>query len=140
MSDVLFKIKLLNIEESVKKMSEEIIELNAKVDKLSDIIKSFLKSFLKSSLKYETQRTEVLSITERAKEIVTSIANKQYITFDGIPTEICPVCKAIAFESEQPEPGTHAYSVVYTCGSRVDAAYNSDEFHFYQSNKCKGIE
>ena len=130
------KIKLLDIEESVKKVSEEIVELNAKVDKLSDIIKSFLKS----SLKYEPKQTEVLSITERAKELVTSIANKQYITFDGIPTEICPVCKAIAFESEQPEPGTHAYSIVYTCGSRVDAAYNSDEFHFYQSNKCKGIE
>ena len=46
MSDVLLKIKLLDIEESVKKVSEEIMELNAKVDKLSDIIKSSLKSSL----------------------------------------------------------------------------------------------
>ena len=86
------------------------------------------------------QPDKIQSRKDKMQELYESIINRQYVTFDGEPTDNCPMCQSLALLVEdQPEPGTHAYSIVYRCGSRVDAAYNSDEYHFYQSDTCKGV-
>jgi len=43
---------------------------------------------------------------------------------------ICPICnKGKALPNEkQPQPGTHAYTIVYDCGTKIDYAYGYDDY------------
>jgi len=89
---------------------------------------------------YEIQPVKAQSRKDRMNELYESIVNMQYVTFDGEPTDNCPMCQSLALPVEdQPQPGTHAYSIIYKCGSKVDSGYQSDEFNFYQSDECKGV-
>lgn len=114
-------------EKEIHELSEYIVGLEYKIDRLNDMIdtlspKSVFDNWVPDYKIHHVNPPE------------------QYVVYSGGsgPTITCPVCGADSLpDKDQPEPGTHAYSVVYRCGSRVDAAYNSVEFHFYQSNECK---
>jgi hypothetical protein len=110
-------------EKEIHELSEYIVGLEYKLDKLNDMINILSQPKDNWVPDYKIHMVQ------------------PYIVYSGEPTDHCPMCEAVALpDKDQPQPGTHAYSIVYRCGSRVDAAYNSDEFHFYQSNECKGIE
>ena len=109
-------------EKEIHELSEYIVGLEYKIDKLNDMIDTL-----------EPKDNWVPDY-----KIHPVKPPEQYVVFKGTPKDRCVMCGAVALpDKEQPQPGTHAYTLLYTCGSRVDAAYNSDEFHFYQSNKCK---
>ena len=110
-------------EKEIHELSEYIVGLEYKIDNLNDI-------FI---------RTEDNWVPDYEIQLVKP--PEQYVVFKGAPKDHCVMCGAVALpDKEQPQPGTHAYSIVYRCGSRVDAGYNSDEFHFYQSDTCKETE
>ena len=115
-------------EKEILELSEYIVGLEYKIDKLNDMIdtlspKSVFDNWIPD---YKIQPVK---------------PQEQYVVYSGEPTDHCPMCQTVALpDKEQPEPGTHAYSIIYRCLSRVDAGYNSDEFHFYQSDICKESE
>ena len=112
-------------EKEIHELSEYIVGLEYKIDKLNDMVDTLSpKSVFDNWV--PDYKIHMINPPE------------QYVVYKGTPKEQCVMCGAVALpDKEQPQPGTHAYSVVYVCGSRVDAAYNSDEFHFYQSKECE---
>jgi len=41
---------------------------------------------------------------------------------------ICPICNKgrVLPDEKQPQPGTHAYTIVYDCGTKIDHAFSHD--------------
>ena len=51
----------------------------------------------------------------------------------------CPVCNegTILPDDQQPQPGTHAYTIVFDCGTEIDYAYGDDNPEDVEpSHKC----
>ena len=115
----------------IHELSEYIVGLEYKIDKLNDIIDTLSTPAAPRDIWIPDYKIHMVNPPE------------QYVVYSGSsgPTITCPVCGSDTLpDKDQPEPGTHAYTIIYTCGSRVDAAYNSNEFHFYQSEECKENE
>ena len=116
-------------EREIHELSEYIVGLEYKIDKLNDMVNTLSTPSAPRDIWIPDYKIHIINPPE------------QYVVFKGTPKDRCVMCGAVALpDKDQPEPGTHAYSIVYGCGSRVDAGYNSDESHFYQSNECKETE
>lgn len=126
-----FRFAGMTNEKEIHELSEYVVGLEYKIDRLNDMIITL------------SSKSEPKDIWIPDYKIHMINPPEPYVVYKcgSGPTITCPVCGADTLpDKDQPEPGTHAYSIVYRCGSRVDAAYNSDEFHFYQSNVCKETE
>ena len=49
----------------------------------------------------------------------------------------CPICnKPPLPDEEQPQSGTHGYTTVYDCGTKIDRAFDAEEDDWDYSQKC----
>ena len=89
----------------------------------------------KSSTQQSKSRLDELTLKFLEKYKIT---NRQQ--FDGDIPEKCQTCSAEQ-EEEQPQAGTHCYTIKYKCGSSADTAFGGEWYDYYcncsKINECK---